>query len=240
MELKEDITQLRALQAIDLQIIDLDNEMAAGNADLDKRQTTIEERKVTITELEEKIAANESRRRELEAELEDELARIKDRQTKLMNVQTNREYQSLLKETEDGKKANKQREDDIVQLMEQVENYKSKLEEETNVCKSEEKLLGQETKKIEKQAAEVTKKREKIEKQRTTKAKKISDNILKKYDMLREKRNGIAVVGVTNGVCYGCHMNIPPQLYNDLLKDERLLACPTCNRIMFNLEESAE
>lgn len=238
--MKEDITQLRALQAIDLQIIELDNEMAAGNADLDKRQTTIEERKITITELEEKIAAAESRRRELEAELEDELSRIKDRQTKLMNVQTNREYQSLLKETEDGKKANKQREDDIVQLMEQVENYKGKLEEETNVCKSEEKLLGQETKKVEKEAAGLTKKKTKIEIERAAKAKEIPTNILKKYDMLREKRNGIAVVGVTNGVCYGCHMNIPPQLYNDLIKDEKLLSCPTCNRIMFNMAASAE
>ncbi|MBU0672535.1 MAG: hypothetical protein KJ732_05870, partial [Candidatus Margulisbacteria bacterium] len=195
--MKEDITQLRALQAIDLQISKLDGDMIAGNADIEKRQTAIEERKVTIAKLEDKIAASESRRRELEAELEDELSRIKDRQTKLMNVQTNREYQSLLKETEDGKKANTRREDDIVQLMEQVEKYKSKLEEEANVCTSEEKLLGQETKKVEKQAAELNKKKEKIEKERITKAKKISAPVLKKYDLLREKRNGIAVVGVT-------------------------------------------
>ena len=238
--MREDITQLRDLQAIDLMINKLDAEMDVSNAELEKRQKTIDGRKAKIIELQEKIANNEKLRRELEAATEDELVRIKERQTKLMNVQTNREYQSLLKETEDGKKANKQREDDILKLMEQYESLKKRLEEESALCEEEEKALAEESGKVEKSAAKLNSKKSAIEKERQTKIKDVPANLLKKYDLLREKRNGLAVVAVTDGICHGCNMNIPPQLYNELLKDEKLLSCPTCNRIMFIKPENEE
>ena len=76
--MREDITQLRDLQAIDLMINKLDAEMDVSNAELEKRQKTIDGRKAKIIELQEKIANNEKLRRELEAATEDELVRIKD------------------------------------------------------------------------------------------------------------------------------------------------------------------
>ena len=76
--MREDITQLRDLQAIDLMINKLDAEMDVSNAELEKRQKTIDGRKGKIIELQEKIANNEKLRRELEAATEDELVRIKD------------------------------------------------------------------------------------------------------------------------------------------------------------------
>jgi len=238
--LKDDLLHLIELQDIDLNISKLDDEIDAGNVELDKRRSSIEAHKATIANLEAKSELSEERRRELEAALEDEMVRIKDRQTKLMNVQTNREYQSLLKETEDGKKANKQREEEIVHIMEQVENFKSKIDEEANLCKGEEKLLAEEVKKLQKQADENNSLKETTAKKRQTKAKKVPESLLKKYDILRERRNGIAIVGVNKGVCHGCYMNIPPQLYNDLIKNERLLSCPTCSRIMYPLPDEEE
>ena len=61
----------------------------------------------------------------------------------------------------------------------------------------------------------------------------INDDLLKKYDILREKRNGQAVVPAWKEVCNGCHMNIPPQMYNELQKPEILMLCPNCNRIIY-------
>lgn len=240
MTLKEEIVQLRALQGIDLRIAKLDEEIIGESVELDTQRESIEKRKTIIVELQEKITANEGRHRELEAELEDELTRIKNRQSKLMNIQTNREYQSLLKEIEDGKNVNKQRENDIVQLMEHLEQYQVKLEGEIKDCEAEEKLLGEVTQKVTRHAVKLRKQKTKIEKERQGKVKEVAAGILKKYDLLRHKRNGLAVVGVTAGVCHGCHMNIPPQLYNNLLKDNELFSCPTCNRIIFSMPEISE
>ncbi len=238
--MKKDIKSLKDLQAIDLEVKKIDDEIAEGNAELDRRKESIQELKTTIDGMKEKLETMEARKRELEAEVDDEVAKIKDRQSKLMNVQTNREYQSLLKEIEDSKKANRGREDELVLLMERSENVQKDLEEKTNVCDAEEKLLEEEIKKIDKVSAELNAKKEGIIKDREEKAKKVSVGGLKKYEKLRANRNGLAVVGVTNGVCLGCHMNIPPQQYNNLLKNEELLTCPTCHRMMFYQPEAEE
>ncbi len=235
--LKEDIKSLRELQAIDIQVLNIDEEMAASTAELEKRETTIEERKTTIATLADRIEGADVRRRELEAEIEDSVDRIKDRQTKLMNVQTNREYQSLLKEIDEIKKGNKQKEDEVVRLMEQVEVLKVSQEEQSTLCEAEEKLLNEELARIKKANKTLNSEKTKILKSRDAKAKKVKAGALRKYDILREKRNGMAVVRVSRGVCHGCYMNLPPQLYNELMKEEKLLTCPTCNRMIFYMAE---
>ena len=120
--MKKDIKSLKELQAIDLQVKKLDDEIQEGNASLEHRREAIEKRQQAIAQIQEKIGIIESRKRELETGIEDDTARVKDRQTKLMNVQTNREYQSLLKEIEDCKKSTREREEELVRLMERNES----------------------------------------------------------------------------------------------------------------------
>ncbi|MDA8165111.1 MAG: C4-type zinc ribbon domain-containing protein [Desulfobacteraceae bacterium] len=232
--MRQDIATLVELQQIDHQIAKIEAQIAGGYAEIEKSGLEIAEGRAAIAQLQEKIEASEARRRELEAGVEDELARIKERQTKLMNVQTNREYQSLLKEIEDGKKNNKQREEELVLLLEQVESLRAKLTEETNVCEAKDKLLGEAQARADQQAAELNDKKGKIAKVRDEKAGEVAPTLLRKYEMLRQRRNGTAIAPVLNGVCRGCNMNIPPQLYIELQKAQQLLSCPTCNRLMFH------
>ena len=238
--MKENLSRLIALQEIDLQIKKLDDELATGYAEIEKRQAAIAEKKDKIAKHTVTIDNAEKRRQELETEIEAELAHIKDRQSKLMNVQTNREYQSLLKEIEESKKGNKRREEEIVLLMEQVESLQKKVLEQGNVCTAEETLLAEVEGKIGGLSQETQDKKQKLEKTREQQVKKIPDNLRRRYDQLLSKRNGLAITGVTNGVCQGCFMNIPPQQFNEVLKGEQLLSCPTCQRMMFHQPEAAK
>ena len=238
--MNEDIKNLMDLQAIDLQIQQLDEKVATGVDELNSRNNSIEEHKASIEDYKERLESGEKRHRELEGQITDEEARLKDRQTKLMSVQTNREYQSLLKEIEDTKQANKQREDELVLLMEQTESIKNKIEELTTLCQNEQDSLTEQAEKVKSAAQTISNKRNKIEKTRDKQAKKVNGKFLKRYEMLRERRNGLAVAGVTRGVCRGCNMNIPPQLFNNLLREDEILSCPTCNRMMYHLAESDE
>lgn len=232
--MKEDLSQLVALQNIDLQIKKLEDEMSSDYADIETRQISIAEKREQLNIHTSTIEEGEQRRRELEAEMEDEIVHIKDRQTKLMNVQTNREYQSLLKEIEEAKKLNKTRETEIVDLMEQAERLQTKITEQNNICQAEEDLLNEAKAKVDDIASGIDKKKVKFQKKRNTQAKKIKASLLRRYDQLREKRNGLAITGVTTGVCQGCYMNIPPQQFNEVMRGDQLLSCPTCQRMMFH------
>jgi len=236
--LNDEIKQLTELQVIDLQIAKLDAEINAEQSALSKMEKAYNERLATIEELKERIEAAETQRRELEAELADELGRIKERQSKMMQVQTNREYQSLLKEIEDGKKSIKEKEEEIVRIMESSEANAKIMAEQESLIEEEKKTLSQENTKVKKHAGEIEGKKAKIVVKREAMAKDIKTQALRKYDMLRTRRNGKAVVGVVNGICQGCFMSIPPQHFNDILKGDRILNCPTCQRILFHDPES--
>ncbi|MEJ2270846.1 MAG: C4-type zinc ribbon domain-containing protein [Desulfobulbaceae bacterium] len=236
--MNEEIKQLTELQVIDLEIAKLDAEITTEQADLAKKEKAFNERRASIDELKEKIDAAETQRRELESEHTDELNRIKERQSKMMQVQTNREYQSLLKEIEDGKKSIKEKEEEIVRIMEVSEANAKIMAEQESLIKDEQKELAEKKAKVQKHTEQVEGKKAKIVVKRDAKAKNVNTSALRKYDMLRTRRNGKAVVGVVNGVCQGCFMSIPPQHFNNILKGDRILNCPTCQRILFHKPES--
>ena len=238
--MNEEIKQLTELQVIDLEIAKLDAEITTEQADLAKKEEAFNERRASIDELKEKIEAAETQRRDLESDLTDELNRIKERQSKMMQVQTNREYQSLLKEIEDGKKSIKEKEEEIVRIMEVSEANAKIMAEQESLINDEQKELAEKKAKVQKHAEQVEGKKAKIVVKRDAKAKNVNTSALRKYDMLRIRRNGKAVVGVVNGVCQGCFMSIPPQHFNNILKGDRLLNCPTCQRILFHQPESDE
>jgi predicted nucleic acid-binding Zn-ribbon protein len=238
--LNEDIKQLTELQVIDLEISMFDAAINAEQEVLAKSEEAFNERQASIIELKEKIEAAEAQRRELEAELSDETSRIKERQFKMMQVQTNREYQSLLKEIEDGKKNMKEKEEAIVSIMETSEANSKIMAEQEDLTSEEQEALEEESAKAKKQSAKIERKKNKFVKKRKAMAKDIDTSVLRRYDMLRTRRNGKAVVGVINGVCQGCFMSIPPQHFNNILKGDMMLDCPTCQRILFHNPESTE
>ena len=238
--MNEVIKQLSELQIIDLEIAKLDAEINAEQAAFSERQEAFNERRASIEVLKEKIEGAEAQQREFEGELSDEMSRIKERQSKMMQVQTNREYQSLLKEIEDGKKSIKEKEDEVVRIMEASEANAKIMEEEESLIGDETKALASKKRKVTKHAKGIEKQKVEILVKRDAMAKDITNPVLRKYDMLRLRRNGKAVVGVVNGICQGCFMSIPPQHFNDILKGDRMLDCPTCQRILFHQPESDE
>ncbi|MFO7607451.1 MAG: C4-type zinc ribbon domain-containing protein [Desulfurivibrionaceae bacterium] len=235
--MKEEIQRLKDLQDVDLKIGKIERAMAAGNEKLNSRKGSIEKQKAEIAEFEAKLAEGEARRRELEAEVEDTQLMIKDRQNKLMKVQTNREYQSILKEIDDAKSANRQRDDELVRLLEQADYLQKKIDGQAALCAEEEAQYNEDSAQLEKEADELEAKMAKLQKTRASKVKKVKAALLRKYEQIREKRGGVAMVGVNRGVCHGCFMNVPPQLYNELLREDKLHACPTCNRLLYNLPD---
>lgn len=232
--MKEQINNLRELQGVDLEIDRIDAAITTGDEELQEQRTAIEKLQGAIAEYREKLALGAERRQLLESEVQEAQTLIKDRQNKMMKVQTNREYQSLLKEIEDAKNANRQREEELVRLLEQDESLQKKDEEQSALLIGEEAGLAERTASREAEKIKLAAKRQKITKDREAKAKKVKADLLRKYELIREKRDGLAMAGVNKGVCYGCYMNVPPQLYNELLREDKMHICPTCNRMLYH------
>ncbi len=171
--------------------------------------------------------------RALEQSIADLENRI-DRSKKRMNeVKNNKEYQAILREIDDFKAEIRRKEDEALEVMEQVEAINKDLqmlEREFEVQKArleaDRKILEEESRKL----------RERLDRLDAVAAgirAKIEPNLLKRCDSLLARQSGIAVAPVEAGTCKVCHLNIPPQKFIELQKDETILQCPHCNRFLF-------
>ena len=230
--MNELLAQLVALQAIDLEIDQIDQAIKAEQNGLDERISALAKREALINELQGQITSQQQEDRTLDGEMADKIAHVRDRQSKMMQVQTGREQTALLKEIEDAKKSAKENEEKIVAIMVSIEQLTAQITEEKNLLKGEKELVAEETKKVRDNIEAINKGKKEKDGQRNEQAIKIKASTLRKYDTLRLHRKGLAVVNVVDGVCQGCFMAIPPQLFNRLLRGDDLFDCPTCQRII--------
>ncbi|GAB6192019.1 zinc ribbon domain-containing protein [Desulfocastanea catecholica] len=242
--MNELLIQLVTLQAIDLEIDQIDNAIKSEQSGLDERMSALAKREALINELKEKIASQQKESRTLEAEMADKMDHVRERQSKMMQVQTGREQTALLKEIEDAKKSAKENEEKIMAIMDSIEKLTAQMEEEKNLLKGEKQLVTEETDKVRANIEAINKSKKKKDAKRNEQAGLIKKSLLRKYDTLRQHRNGLAVINVVDGVCQGCFMAVPPQRFNLLLKGEEIFACPTCQRLNYYvppvLEENVE
>jgi len=61
----------------------------------------------------------------------------------------------------------------------------------------------------------------------------VPGNILRRYEQIRDRRDGLAIVDASEGTCLGCHVQLRPQQYNVVLRLETLESCPICQRFVF-------
>jgi uncharacterized protein len=86
---------------------------------------------------------------------------------------------------------------------------------------------------IEKEIEGLNKELAKLEAERDRVCQLTEQDLLKKYLFLKDRKGGLAVCAVFSGVCQACHIGIPPQKFNELIKGSSLLTCPNCLRIIY-------
>ncbi len=176
-------------------------------------------------------------RRKSEQDIEDIESRIEKSNEKLSNIKSNKEYQAALKEI-DGLKVEKSLlEDKVIEIMEEIEI----LEERNVAAKAESEKLKEEFEKdrdeILKELKDLGQDLENLEKERARFSQTIDKDLLKRYDHLRKYKGGVAISPVVKGICQACHLGIPPQKFNDLIRGDELMDCPNCMRIIYWSED---
>ncbi len=231
--MKEDLQLLWELQKIDLELKTIEedrNRYPKEIKKLDEKQRLERER---ILKEREKLEALERERKQKEKHLMGEQERIKRSEGRMSEVKTNKEYQALLTEIETFKEAMGRMEEEILLLMDQIEDLKKQIAKR-------EKEIALTLEKVEAEKREIQEKmnrgeilwKEKLERKETL-SKQVEAKLFQLYNTLKEKRQGIGMVSARNETCQGCFVNVPPQLFIEVQKNNSLIRCPNCNRILY-------
>jgi len=230
--LKEQIRLLEALQEIDSQIDSHEADMMRLPLEIQETAKTLVALRRDISDATAKSSSVEKELRKREQELALEQEKIKRSERRLLSIKNQKEYNALSREVKLGKKVASEIEEAILEFMGELEALKKTLErKETEYAECEATLLAKKA-----EAEQVTAKSQealtalKAEREKVTA--QVESDFLKKYRTLKQAR-GKAVAEMQNGTCTGCHMAIPPQLNIRVLKQEEMITCPNCHRILY-------
>ena len=231
MELE--LSTIYEAQKIEMKIIESETKLLQAPKKLQEMNDELNETKQKVEKQKEIIEELDKERNKKEKELDTDKDKIRKLEAKLHEVKTNKEYQASLKEIEAAKASNDRTEEDVLVLMDKAEDIRKDYNASLLHLKKREKEIEIEKGHLEKEIQSMDKTITELKAARNKLLSCVNDHLKSTYMVLVERRNGVAVVNVKGGVCLGCFMNIPPQLYIEVTKNKELIQCPSCNRILY-------
>jgi len=173
------------------------------------------------------------RRRELEREVEDAEEKFKQNQAKQIQVKTNEEYRALLKENDYLRKEKSRHEDEVLELMEALESLAQENIDQKAWLEERNTETVQKKQEIEEEILASDRDLKILARERSEIITDIPQNYMALYERVYIKCGGRAVVPIEDGVCQQCHLQIPPQKFNELQRNDQIMTCPHCGRIIY-------
>ena len=226
------IESLQKLQTVDIRIRELTEGLERYPSEIDNLKKDLLEKEESIQLKEAKLAELRAQRNDFESSLRSNQESIKNSEARLFAIKTHREYEALQKEITDTRKETLEIEDQTISVMAEIEETETALGEEKENYATLEEQYAQQIVEKEKKIEELEISRGPAEREKSELLSKIDPKILPLYEKIF-KKNGRALALAENEQCTSCHINIPPQLYNEILKRLKPVQCPNCKKILY-------
>lgn len=221
------------LQKVDAVIGEMKRKREETPRHLSELKTGLDDMKADLEKYEAELEELKKDRRTKEGLLQMEIERVHRSEGHLKDIKTQKEYQALLKEVEQGKKLNASREEDILRLTADIEEREKVASEKAEAVRVKDEEYGKEKELLEGELARIDAEFDGERRRWEEISKGVKPNVLKMYQRVSERRTPTSVVPVKSGACTGCHMGLPPQLYNQVQKGNEMIQCPNCHRILY-------
>ena len=230
----EKLKALETLQKIDLAILDLQRSGEVFPKRLAELEKELQSYRSAWEAEEAKIADNERQRRDMEQRAEDEHEKVRKWEGRLTEQRTTREYSALAREIDIAKKSNLTLAEELQVLLKAHDDLENASLEKKDAYDAKQRTVGKEATDLRGQIVAIDGQVKELGEKRGAEAKKFDATLLGRYENIRKRRPGVALVPVrAGGTCSGCQMRIPPQLYNQLRSGLPFDFCRSCNRIIY-------
>jgi predicted nucleic acid-binding Zn-ribbon protein len=228
-----DLRPLIKLHYLDQKISGLQQRISGMPAAIQELDRKLERHHKTLQTRQQSIHDNQKKRRELESDLaliESKRNRYKEQ---LDSVKTNKEYTALQHEIEGVNLAIRQIEDQILVQMEDAEKLKMQVDEAKGALEREEGVILGEKKVVQSEADKLQTELDELKQQRKSITSQILEPIMEVYERARRSRRGIAMAEAKSELCQECHVRIRPQLFQEIKRNDSIISCESCSRILF-------
>lgn len=234
------IEVLAALQLVDQSLRAKTLEVSDSEKRLAALEESLAAQTAATTAARQERDALATRQRDLEGRLQAAEAKMKDRRMRITRIRNEKELGLARREVDLLKEETTQLETELMTVMEQSEAANGKvatLEEDLGKVSAERDSQAASLREtVQRLSSEI----ERDKAQRTQIMQTVDGDLCRKYELIFSRRGGLAVVEIRGGTCQGCRMRIPPQLFNEIQRGERVIPCPNCQRMLYWRTEGEE
>jgi predicted nucleic acid-binding Zn-ribbon protein len=232
-KLSDQIEILASLQTVDREIKEQTDIKTGLLAELEAKEKEIQAQKEEIDRLSTAYAEKEKQRGQSDRVLQDESKKAMDKRMRMNRIKNVKELQALQREIDQIRQSNGVLEEEIIRLMEEIDGIKAEAQAKREELAAVQEEWRQKQGALQKQISGIDKAVAEAAARRKNIASQVTGDLIARYELIFARRGGTAVVEVAGGTCHGCYMNIPPQLWNEIIKNEKIHLCPSCQRILY-------
>ena len=234
--MNSDLKILIRLQAVDLDIQKLRQKTEAFPAKSQALDDLLSSVKAVVSKTKDDIQGNQAKRKQLEVQVGHAESKISKYKEQLMSVKTNEEYKAMVKEIEYSQTSLGGTEDEILALMVEVETLEDALKAAEARLAEDEKTVRVDRSRLEELNSADTTALEAYLAERKVLAQGISEDVFSRYERIGKARGGVALSKATDEACELCNVRMRPQKFQEVRKNDQIIACDSCARILYDPE----
>jgi predicted nucleic acid-binding Zn-ribbon protein len=229
-----DLKKLIRLQAVDRAIQEIRTRIDKFPAISKALDEKLKSAMGALEAVKERIKANQAGRKKHESDIASFEAKISKYREQMMAVKTNEEYKALQKEIEFSQDRIRKVEDEILNLMLESEILQGEVKAGELRLKEDQQRVSEERRELEKVNQQDVSALESYIGERRDIEKSLDVDLLPRYERVRKARGGIAVSAAVDYVCEVCQVRIRPHLFQEIRKNDQIIACDACQRILYS------
>ncbi len=244
-DLQEQLPLLYELQQTDTEILAVQGKLKSVPIKIKRLEESFQIYQQKLEEKQKQLTDAEKGQRSKAGALEMQQEQRRKSQARLLEVKTNKEYQAVDQEISFlmGKEA--EIEDEILESMLLIDQLKEKLNQQQKAFDSEQSKNDEQKSQYEKETNALKAQIAGYQEKRINFQPKIHPDLINRYQEWF-KRQGTGLISlVVDNTCGSCHLRIPPQTLQQARKNEQIIRCGSCQRILYILpslpdEESSD
>ncbi len=228
-----DLEKLIRLQQLETTADDARRKIADHPDRIQALDARLQQAKDLVAGVKARLTAAQEKRRADEKDVSAVQTRLAKYKDQLLEVKTNREYTAMLHEIETAQNDIKAREDRILEIMMESDELGAELKKSETELKVAEKEIAAERAALAKEVAALQAELVTTAAARAALVSQIDRHALAIFETTAKGRKGVAVAEARNGLCTICHVRLRPQVFNTVLRNDSILQCDHCNRILY-------
>lgn len=232
MSIREQIASLEELSSIDVEIRRIDELLEKQKSGLSGMQSEVKGLEERLKADRETLAAMERTRSELMTEARQMTQQIDKSREKLGRSRNERESNAAQREVEELRKLLRDREDEVERLNNATNAARSSIEDADGKRTAIAGDLAGTAPGITTSLSELEAERVVCSEARAKVVTRLPSILYRRYQSIRTRRP-VAIARTTDGTCMGCHVSVPPMMFQKIRRMQEFEQCPNCLRILY-------